>query len=452
MSSQSLSYILNDNLSSNKRLKVYYDFKTGSIITGLSGSSNYAFLKNSEPSYNTGLFNGIIVDSSSTTLTEAKYKGTGLFLANNGSGYFPYSNVFITGSPDFNSNDCSLVINFSNEKYSAGVLFGSFEKTTEVVNGQEYFGSKGFNLGVNDRGKLFFQSLGKDGEYMFTANSIELSRKNIIGLLVGNGQVQICRFDYLNQDLQSEIFNVDTDYIKNPTKFYIGSSPNFYKGNEIKTFSGWISDFAIFSGNLSDKFLYNFGSGFISEYLYNSPPVNNYQSITGYISTALYATGITGYTTGVTGYRNILSGYALPTGAFIYNTIASLKEGTRVYKYFSGNNNFYREEVGVLHTGSAFSGTYNPTGSNAFDTLGLQNASQLINFYNTVSGKSGQYVSIPLYGITNLTGYTNEITGYGQTPLYENYSITGVASSGNYVTGDSYEYKKDYIYYIGKRI
>jgi len=454
MSKQALSYIINDNLSSNERLKVYYDFNTGSLFTGISGASNYAFLRNTSPAYNTGTFNGIIVDTASATATGAYFKATGSFLSKNGSGYFPYSNVVITGQPDFNFNDCSVVIDFSNDNYSAGVLFGSYEKIIETVNNQDYISSKGFNIGINDRGKLFFQSLGIDGEYVFTANSIELSRKNTIAMLIGNGNIEFCRFDYLNQNLQSEIFSVDTDYIKNSTKYYIGTSPTFYKGSGIstKTFNGYISNFAIFSGNLANQFLYNFGSGFISEYFYNTGSViNTYTTITGYSTTVLYATGITGYITGVTGYRSVLTGYGnYPTGGFTFSGTPSRSEGSRIFQHYSGDFISYKEEIGFLYSG--YSGTYNPTGLNAFDTLGLQNISQNINIYNEQSGIFSTYVNVPLYGVSGVTGYTTEITGSVQTPLYEGLSITGNPTSGVYLTGSSNEYKKDYIYYLEKRI
>ena len=454
MRAQALSYILSTNLLSNEKLKVFYDFDTGSVFTVQSGSSYRAYLKNSSPSFNTGKFHAFIQTGFGVfTPTGALYRATGIFLAQNGSGYFPYSNLIISGQPDFNFNNCSMVFDFSNEKYSNGILFGSFQKTEETINNVIYKGSKGFNFGINDRGKLFFQSLSNIGEYVFTANNIELSKRNIVGLSVGSNEIEISRFDYLNNDIQTESFYVNTDYIKNSELLYIGSSPNYYsiKTPIQKTFSGYISNIAMFSGNLTSELLYDFGSGLLSSYNFNAGAVTEYATITGYTTTTLYATGVTGYFTGVTGYRSVITGsQGYLSGGFSLSGTSSRKEGSRIFNYYSGDGISYKEEIGLLHSG--YSGTYNPTGLNAFDTLGLQNVSQNINIFNEQSGVLNTYVNVPLYGVTALTGYTTEITGYLQVALTGKIYETGAATSGvSFVETSSKDFKKNYIYYLGER-
>ena len=112
---------------------------------------------------------------------------------------------------------------------------------------------------------------------------------------------------------------------------------------------------------------------------------------------------------------------------------------------------FYKEEIGFLS--QIYSGTYNPTGLNAFDTLGLQDINQNIDVYSEQSGVSYSYINIPLYGVTSLTGYTTEITGYNQIPLTGKVYETGAANSGVSFSGISSEdLKKDYIYYLGERL
>jgi len=455
MSVQALSYILSTNLLSNEKLKVFYDFNTGSTFLVQSGSYYKPYLKNITPSYNTGKYHAEIYGLQNTDTGTINFYLTGQygFLEKNGSGDLSRFNAVISGQPDFNFNDCSMLFNFSNEKYSNGILFGSFQKTEDVINDVVYKGSKGFNFGINDRGKLFFQSLSDIGEYIFTANNIELSKKNIVSLSVGSNEVQISRFDYLNNDIQTESFHINTDYVKNSELLYIGSSPNYYSliYPLQPTFDGYISNLAIFSGNLASQFLYDFGSGLLSTYYYNTGQVTGYSTITGYTTTPLYATGVTGYITGVTGYRSVLTGSGnYLTGGFSLSGTSSKTEGSKIFNYYSGSGISYKEEIGFLS--SAYSGTYNPTGLNAFDTLGLQNISQNVNIYNEQSGVYNTYVNVPLYGVTALTGYTTEITGYTQVPLTGTVYETGVANSGVSMNGTlSEEFKKDYIYYLGER-
>ena len=49
-------------------------------------------------------------------------------------------------------------------------------------------GAKGYNLGINDRGNLFYQGFSDEGDFIYTANSIELAKRNIIGFSMGGKQ------------------------------------------------------------------------------------------------------------------------------------------------------------------------------------------------------------------------------------------------------------------------
>lgn len=455
MSAEALSYILLDRFLSNEKLKVFYNFDTGSVFTALSGSSYYAFLKNSVPSYDTGRSNGMILETQSSTASGAYFKATGIFLYKNGSGYFPYSNIIITGQPNFNFNNCSMLFDFSNDKYSNGVLFGSFQKTQETINNVIYKESKGFNFGINDRGKLFFQSLSNIGEYVFTANNIELSKRNIVGLSIGANEIEISRFDYLNGDVQVESFSVNTNYIGDSELLYLGSSPNYYSIQTPlkKTFNGHISNLAIFSGNLTSDTLYDFGSGLLSSYNFNLGVVTEYPTITGYTTTTLYATGVTGYITEIIGFRKVLTGFddVKSTGGFTFVGTSSEVEGSKIFNYYGGSDISYKEEIGLLYAG--YSGTYNPTGLSAFDTLGLRNTNQNVDIYNDHIDVAGIYVNVPIYEVKALTGYTTEITGYIQTPLIGIVYETGVGGSElSFVGTSSKDFKKNYIYYLGERV
>ena len=61
-------------------------------------------------------------------------------------------------------------------------------------------------------------------------------------------------------------------------------------------------------------------------------------------------------------------------------------------------------------------------------------------------------VTINLYESVAQTGTLNEISGITQTPLTTVVTIPAVPVSGVRLTGNSQDFKKDYIYYLGQRL
>ena len=78
MSKQALSYILNTNILSNERLKIYYDFDTGSVSIYQSGTYYIPYLKNTFPKKVYTVYRTSIVIFCSWHLLNIKYFGNKL--------------------------------------------------------------------------------------------------------------------------------------------------------------------------------------------------------------------------------------------------------------------------------------------------------------------------------------------------------------------------------------
>jgi len=323
-------------------------------------------------------------------------------------------------------------------------------------------GSKGFNFGVNDRGKLYYRGFDKKGDFIHTSSSIELSKRNIISFSLDNDILQISRFDYLNQDVQKDSFNIDTDFISNSDQFYLGGSKDIFPATgaetlsgEKETFSGYINEFALLSGYVPSNILMNLGSGMIGDYFYSSGASTTKQQVTGYSENIIYKTGITGYEFNVTGTLSISTGRNMETGSFASSTSQSVNEGDKYFKYYTLDNGgvktFYKEEIGFLNQSSGFS--YVPTGTEAFATLGLNNVGANIATQIETEGvdKSGT-VTINLYESVPQTGTLNEISGVTQTALTDTINIPAIPVSGITLEGNSEDFKKNYIYFLEERL
>ena len=94
------------------------------------------------------------------------------------------------------------------------------------------------------------------------------------------------------------------------------------------------------------------------------------------------------------------------------------------------------------------------------DTLGLRPVSgEIIPYLETRGIQTGGSVTINLYDSVALTGVLTDISGIVQTPLIETIDIPAVPSSGVRLSFDlarneglSNLFKKDFIYFLGKRL
>ena len=467
MSVSGLDYIVTTTFGSNDRLLIHYDFTDG---TGtplmLFEEMGETFLdvwsvnavRNQEPASNTGVYSGIIQDSSvynDVGGVASRRFATGTFLVNNNAD-FRKSNLKIN-TPSFDYSSLSAVFDFQfTGVVDDAVLFGSLEKTSTTINDEVITGAKGFNFGVNDRGKLFYQGFDQRGDFIYTANSIELSQRNLVGLAIGSNTAEITRLDYLNRERQSENFRIDTTFMADNEEFYLGGSENYFRGHsgEFKTFSGLLNRFALFSGYLPPSLMMLVGSGLIGDYFENEGTTTQKAFITGYSQDITFKTGITGYAYEVTGTLEISTGREMHTGSITADTPHDTGEGERYFKYYTLDNGdvktFYREELGFLDPDSGF--TYLPTGDGAFATLGLRNVEGEIATYSEIEGiKTGGSVMINLYDSIAQTGVLSQISGVAQTPLSQVIDITTPPSSGVSLLGDSSLLKKDFLFFLGER-
>ena len=417
-----------------------------------------AVVKNQNPASNTGVFTGIIVDSTAGTESAARTFATGTFL-NNKKARLSASNLKISTS-SLNYNSLTAIFDFefdTDNPVTGGVLFGSLDKSIQTINGETITGAKGYNFGITDRGNLFYQGFDRGGDYIHVASDIELAKRNIISFSLGADTVEISRIDYLNDNIHKQNFTIDSDYISNSDQFYLGGSNNFYSttNGDDKSLSGYLNEFVLISGYTSSQIIKTIGSGMIGEYFSTTSASTTREEVTGYSESIIYRTGITGYEFNTTGTLTISTGRDMQTGSSTAGGTQAVVEGDKFFKYYELNNGtaktFYKEEIGYLDATSGF--TYSPTGSGAFATLGLRDVGTNIDTHVETEGLDSEgAVTINLYESVAQTGTLNEISGITQTPLTTVVTIPAVPVSGVRLTGNSQDFKKDYIYYLGQRL
>ena len=455
MSASGVKYAVEQVFENTDRVFAYYDFADVSYTGTYSGSASVftGFLENQFPARDTGLYSAKIIDSIGT-FSEA----TGV-----------YSDVLIGGKLDLTKSNVEINCGGMNfQKFTAlvdfefkegvtdGVLFGSLEKTSDVVGSETITGSKGFNFGVNGRGKPFFQSFGKNGDSIHTFNDVELSKRNILSFSIDGRELHVGYYDFINSQDKNQTFRIDKDYMIAPDSLFLGGSKTYYKTDSESgvSFSGYLNEIAFLSGYFPRELNREIGSGIFGDYFQNSGSVVTGTFITGYTTTIVYKTGITGFSNTVTGQLTITTGYAPTTGSFTLTGTMNRNEGERYSRYYSVSNGTlettYQEEVGVLETGIY---TYNPTGDGAHATLGLGSSVQSIPLYSLTTGRLPLQTTIDLYDNTGiLTGVTTQISGVTQTPLYGTSEIEYGPTSGLSAPASLEGVNKDFIYYMGERI
>ncbi len=470
MSQKAIDYALTLALS-NERLLVFYDFSgmsgrhIGTDEEPDGGGYKYGVIENCDPSVNTGIYSGIVCGFGSSVAAAKKFT-TGTFLSGD-QAHLNESNIKVTGTSSLPYSDCSVLFDAEfNGEVSDCVLFGSLEKTSSTINNEVITGAKGYNVGINSRGNLFYQGFGENGDFIHAAKSIDLAKRNVVGFSLGDKSLSLLRFDYLNHKIQKEDFYVDASFIANNEEFYLGGSNQYFRGGpdgpsgEFKTADLSLNSFCFLSGRMPSSAVFAVGSGLIGDYFSDEASTTFQQRITGYDQTAFYKTGITGYDYEDTGSINISTGRYMMTGNFIGIGTSSYQEGDRYFLFRSFDNalsdkgvkTFEKEEVGYLHPDSGYQ--YLPTGDRfAFDTLGLQNVEGAVTEYVEQRGISGAAtVEVQLFGSRFQTGILSGISGVNQTPLYETVTnVPAVNTSGIRLGGLSEKLKKNYVYYLGDR-
>ena len=460
MSDLSLNFKMQQSLGSNQRLAAFHDFNYSSSETDILGAGqNFTgVLLNNRFANDSTLHIGYVLGSYDSS--EANADTNLQSLLTNSSLDLSQGNLKIP-LDGLDPSFMSMILDFEfNKSIHNGVLIGCLKKDSETINGVAHRNSEGFNVGVTDRGHLFCQTFGSEGDATKVFPEIELSKRNLVGISIYDYSLSVSHFDYFNNITKSVELPIDKDYISEVESIMIGGSEDYYRSSseETPTFSGTMNNLAIFSGYFDSQVLKDYGEAIISDYTFTSETSQSQQRVTGYDETITYKTGITGYEYTSTGSLTIETGRETFTGSFTLNSSSEKEEGDRIYKYYTLNNGdsktFYKEELGQLHSNSGF--VYYPTGENAYDTLGLNDISESIQTFVETTGMSRQggasSVSITLYGKTPLIGTLSEISGVEKTPLSETYYIVTPASSGYSLEGDSNKLKKDYIYYMGERL
>jgi hypothetical protein len=470
MSQSGLRYTLNETIGNNKGLLIHYEFSgmsgrhIGNIEEeGDDATLNYAVFENDDPSIDTGLYSGIVTMTSDSA-DNAKLYLTGTILADNNFN-LEKSNIKVTSSGASHSIDFSNVsslIDFQFDgKVSDSVLFGALDKISTTVGGVEVTGAKGYNFGVNSRGKLFYQGFDGRGDFIHTANSIELSKRNLVGFSIGQNAVSISRFDYTNNNIETEDFFIQTNYIsKKSENFYLGGSPQYYKpeepSGEYRNATGIrLNSFVLYSGYMPPSVGLNLGSGLLGTYFKDDGTTTFKKIVTGYNQTTTYMTGITGYEYDSTGTFNVSTGTDMYTGQLVADGNLTKEEGELYFQYqtysLSGITTFNKEQIGFLHPDSGYQ--YMPTGEGAFATLGLREVEGNVAKFIERSGFSGAAtVGVTLKGVNTLTGTLSDVSGVVQEPLFQTVvDRPAVPSSGIDMSLPSDLLKKNYIYYMGVR-
>ena len=472
MSESGLHYGMQEAFGSTERLLTYYEF------SGMSGrhigneedsnSLNYGVVENCDPAHNTGLYSGVTTFGFATPALAKKFT-TGTVLVGNNLN-LKESNIEVASS-GIDSEGTSFAINFSNlsslidfqfnGEVSDSVLFGSLEKISNTVDSQVITGAKGYNFGVTSRGKLFYQGFDKGGDFIHVADSIDLAKRNVVGFSVGNNILSLSRFDYLNNVLQTETFDINTNFIsENTERFYLGGSPQYYKpfapSGEYRNATGVrMNSFCLLSGYVGPSIGMTLGSGLIGTFFESSTAATEKKVITGYSQVVTFKTGITGYDYETTGTLNISTGQYMRTGDLVADGTVNKEEGELYFQYntfeLNGVTTFNKEQVGYLHPLSGYQ--YLPSGDGAHATLGLRDVEGAVSQFIEREGISGSAtIGVNLYGSRLLTGVLSEISGVSQIPIYQTVTDTpSVISSGIDLSGPSDLFKKDYIYYKGVR-
>ncbi len=459
MSDRGLLFKLQEGLGSNQRLSAFYDFTFDSSdennVQGSNTNSIYTGVRvNSAFANDTSLHTGFLLGSIDSSEGAALIKTSGILSENKLN---LISGNFQVPLDGLNTSNISALIDFefADGDVDDGIIMGCLKTGEETVDSFQIETSEGFNIGVTDRGHLFCQTFGPNGDSIAVAHSIELSKRNIIAVSTAESFITLSSFDYFNNLVRTTEIPVDKNYIESSSVLNFGGSDTYFRStdNQTATFSGSLNNLAIFSGYMEEEFLKDLGEGMLGNYSFTAGSATTKQRVTGYANTIIYKTGITGYDYVSTGTLQIITGREEFTGRAVLSSSEDKKEGERYYKYYTLNNGnvetFYKEELGQLHSNSGY--IYYPTGEDAYDTLGLNDISESIETYTETTGITQDKITIDLFGKTPLTGTLSEVSGVVQTPLQESYSISIPASSGVALTEESEDFKKNFIYYMGGR-
>ncbi len=451
----------------------YLDQGTGSIMlyysmedetTGVVGSVGEftGVVMNVSPSSTVG-HTGLVIGATGATEAEAGSRLETFFLNEKSGVDLSFSSIKFDGfldegfmSPDDFETEICFLFSFEKINRKNGVLFGNLNKET-FDNGEISFNyGKGFNIGINDRNKLFFQGIDSEvGEYVVVADDLELANKNICSATVSPFQVSFSLYNLADDDFETSSLRTDSkiENIEYTGNFYIGKSDHYIREGD--TFSGYLDQFMIITGVHNPSDLKAIASGFVA----TGSPVSGASYIdtviTGSEVNLVNPVGITGYQAVITGFQEVIVDSELIEFTLIQNefTPLTLKDGDRFITGYTlpNNSGAFVEETSFLIPEN----NYTDTGDDAHATLGLTDGSNVVTDFTVQSSRIVKTTgTLPLYGVSGVTGFlVGEPTGYLKTFLSEEILKTGNLIE-NLIFREGYieQYKHDYLHYLSTRI
>lgn len=451
----------------------YLDQGTGSIMlyysmedetTGVVGDAGQftGVMMNVSPSSTVG-HTGLVIDATGATEAEAGSKLDTFFLNEKSGVDLSFSSIkfdsFVNEgfmAPEDFETEISFLFSFEKRQRKNGIIFANLNKESFSNDQVSFNYGKGFNIGINDRNKLFFQGIDSTiGEYVLVAEDLELANKNICSATVSPYQVSFSLYNLSDDDFENQTLRTDSKIqnLEYTGNFYLGKSDHYIR--EGNSFSGYLDQFMMITGVHSPTDLKAVASGFVA----TGSPISGASYIdsviTGSEVSLVNPVGITGYQTFITGFQEVLADSELIEFTLIQNefTPLTLKDGDRFITGYTlpNNSGAFIEETSFLIPEN----NYTDTGNDAHATLGLTDGSNIVTDFSLQSSKIVKTTGIlPLYGVSGVTGVlVGEPTGYVKTFLSADIIRTGTTIENLiFREGYSEQYKHDYLHYLSTRI
>ena len=394
MAASGINYFLNKGNLSTGNFKIFYDFQESGVIDSVSsGDSQFSGILSSE----------------------------GNFFNVQGSGYFTGQTINIQKIENLAQSAWTQIFAYSKESSGRQILFSSFNSGNNIYSG--------YNIGINDANKLYFESYNNNGPIIRTFNQ-NLAKNNIVTLSYFNNNLIFSYYNPINKQLENENYSIDGDFLLPSNNWtlggYTGSVDYIFPSN----FTGYLDEYLYFDIALNKKEQESLLSGFIINKVPDQELIQTYTNypITGYENSGISFELETGYnvTRIGTNYDNCGNSYPIYMGSGITG-------------YFSGN-------VLVPLTGvESYSITGVTTGNlipntGYIQSLGFEGLSYLrkIDYNDTIE-------LIKSSGLNNFANY-NANYNYAENKFYnallENQQVylNGLAQveSGFYISGDVY--------------
>lgn len=449
MSLDSVKYTLQSKYGGYEELVFYFDFLDTGVVSNVfatgSGADWRASINNFSPLYsgnNTASIINATGESEAIAINKAEtFINSSGFDLNESNIKIPLNGVDLTNT--------SIILDFSfHEDVSSGVLFGAYEKEeVQLPNNSFVTGSKGYNVGVTDRGHLFLQGYSVFGDFVEVFSDKELTNRNCLSIDFRANKISLGFFNFFEQKREVFTKNVSEFNFKSPDFLYLGGTKisNEITNPENTTFGGKLNAIYGFSKKISN--IYDVYEGFLSDYFFE-------EGGTGFLDYQIFSGQERTYKTGVVGYEYFNYTGFEPTSrlssliGYSVSDTGTTAEG-EIYQQISQDG---RVIANIGYLSESISNQYNPTGFEPIDTLGLQLYSTGVNTYEaaeSLNQNSGQYeYTLPsaVFGETKiLSGVENVYQATG-----EYFNIPD--SSGLNFGLESIDFKPNYIYYKGIKL